>query len=231
MKNYSDCPIYATLIVDAPLNEARGILSHIRCESSARVDFNRLDRLPSELDVDDCAESDRAEKLYKFFCFTYKNPSHENEIAFLKLLGSEEQRLFRLGKRYVMNRRAYGYPNYHEWCKGHWGTDRNAVAYAKVSENCIAFATHRTPACIAIEKLSAWFPGVEITYTWEDDTVPVEDGYVVRQSIVYKDGMEVRTINTVEEKQIANYFLKDEPVEAPSSSDYMSITDNENYPF
>ena len=139
--------------------------------------------------------------------------------------------MFWLGKRYVMNRRAYGYPNYHEWCKGHWGTDRNAVAYAKVSENCIAFATHRTPACIAIEKLSAWFPGVEITYTWEDDTVPVEDGYVVRQSIVYKDGMEVRTINTVEEKQIANYFLKDEPVEAPSSSDYMSITDNENYPF
>ena len=64
MKNYSDCPVYATLIVDAPLNEARGILSHIRCESSARVDFNRLDRLPSELDVDDCAESDRAEKLY-----------------------------------------------------------------------------------------------------------------------------------------------------------------------
>ena len=54
---------------------------------------------------------------------------------------------------------------------------------------------------------------------------------MVRQSIVYKDGMEVRTINTVEEKQIANYFLKDEPVEDPSSSDYMSITDNENYPF
>ena len=227
MKNYSDSPVFATLTVEGPISDVRAILNRIQYDNAAGIDFNQIDRVPAQLDVDDSMEAERVEKLYNYFCAVTSNITYEDELAYMELLNSDDKHLFLLGKEYVLNRRQYGYPDYHEWCREHWGTDRNTVAYARVDDNTIAFATHRTPACTAIRKLSAWMPNMPFTYRWEDDTLNLPDGKVVRQCVVFQDGLEMSAYSLVRARKFANYFR----MEGIKEMTGMTETDNQDYAY
>lgn len=172
-------------------------------------DFNKVIKMPEELQIEFSSKSDYALSLY----LAYINPSvtyygdnnkineeeYKNIISKLKFktivssidnLSEErinnlkekysEKEMLRLGKRQVENVLKYDALNWYEWSVKNWGTKWNAQAFEASPDNrTITFETAWNPALEVMVEISKQNPDVKFAFLYSDEAIGSHVGYML----------------------------------------------------
>ena len=148
------------------------------------IDFNKIDPMPKDLEIDSGTLTDRGLKYYKEFVSVYTafqnrtkdellNIPEDKEKIFLRQRKGIDSEEWKLGRQAYRNELKYGAPTWYEWAYKHWGTKWNAYGYdydcGLVSDDKISFETAWCSPMGILQKLSEKYPDVGIAVEWADE--------------------------------------------------------------
>ena len=145
------------------------------------IDFNKIEPMPTELNIESGSKTNEGLKYYKDFVYVYTafakrtkdellNIPKEKEEIFLRVRKDIDRKAWELGRQAYRNELKYGAPTWYEWTNKHWGTKWNAYGYdggcGLIEDNKISFETAWGSPKELIQKLSEKYPGVTIEVEW-----------------------------------------------------------------
>ena len=162
------------------------------------IDFNKIDPMPTELNIESGSKTNEGLKYYKDFVYVYTafakrtkdellNIPKEKEEIFLRVRKDIDRKAWELGRQAYRNELKYGAPTWYEWTNMHWGTKWNAYGYdggcGLIEDNKISFETAWSSPKELIQKLSEKYPDVKIEVEWAVEFFGSGEG-----RYEYKDG-------------------------------------------
>ena len=161
----------------------QGILEAIKADEIGygSIDFNKIEPMPTELNIESGSKTNEGLKYYKDFVYVYTafakrtkdellNIPKEKEEIFLKVRKDIDRKAWELGRQAYRNELKYGAPTWYEWTNKHWGTKWNAYGYdggcGLIEDNKISFETAWGSPKELIQKLSEKYPGITIEVEW-----------------------------------------------------------------
>ena len=138
------------------------------------IDFNKIEPMPTELNIESGSKTNEGLKYYKGFVYVYTafakrtkdellNIPKEKEEIFLKVRKDIDRKAWELGRQAYRNELKYGAPTWYEWTNKHWGTKWNAYGYdggcGLIEDNKISFETAWGSPKELIQKLSEKYLG------------------------------------------------------------------------
>lgn len=143
------------------------------------IDFNTI--IPMPQDLRDTEYSSNVVNAIEYFLYkenrtdevkNFHRYTIDIDIDFMKSLDSKEEskrnEIYNLGKKYVELYEKYGYHNWYDWSKAHWGTKWNAYdSYIEVdgkTNASIVFTTAWTDVSELMRELAKQNPNIDFEY-------------------------------------------------------------------
>lgn len=125
----------------------QGILEAIKADEIGygSIDFNKIDPMPTELNIESGSKTNEGLKYYKDFVYVYTafakrtkdellNIPKEKEGIFLRIRKDIDRKAWELGRQAYRNELKYGAPTWYEWTNKHCGTPTATTAVAGLSK-------------------------------------------------------------------------------------------------
>lgn len=221
------------------------LLASIKGEDTV-MDFNKIIPMPAELEIEVSTQSKNGLKAYKEFIDVYTalddnkdllNIPKEKEDAFLRTRKDIESNEWELGRQAFRNELKYGFTDWYSWSIRNWGTKWNAYETAIIDDSTICFNTAWSRSMPVITKLAEMFPDIGFDYSWADEDIGVNVGFVeFENGEVVSDeffnaqskeafelaaelwGLDLTGEGFVFDENKQTYEFRDEPAESPQMS-------------
>lgn len=181
------------LTIKGSKERVREILNEIKDEEVGygSIDFNKIEPMPKELEIECGSATNDGLKHYKDFVFVYTafakrtkdellNIPEEKEEIFLKARKDIDREEWKLGRQAYRNELKYGAPTWYEWTNEHWGTKWNAYGYddgcGLVGDNKISFETAWDSPLTLMKKLSVKYPDITAEVEWAEQCMGDGEG-------------------------------------------------------
>jgi hypothetical protein len=169
------------------------------------IDFNKINPMPPELNIESGTQSDRALKLYKQYekektatvLVAVVSGMPQDMLDFglkdlrkrFDLAAKNDADWHERGKIRFENIEKYGHPDWYSWCSsnqpGHWGTKWNSTPMDDPHEydgsNRLEFQTAWSPPEPVIVRLSEMFPDAQFRHRWADEDIGMNVGEITYQ--------------------------------------------------